>query len=270
MTTNQLANVTSPRLLRFRQLCACAVLGIAPQAQALVVTLGNMNATEWTQTVISVVGSNASLGVATSPSGGNPDSHWENRFDLAFRNIGTNQIRLTNIFNAGAFDPGTSGALSSLVFSFDTRVISSPFSTAGFLIPAITQGGHSFRQILGSTEVNTTSWQTRTFDVGVAAEWEEVGGSLKPDFSEAGGVLHFGYQTSMSLTCPAAQGCLDAIMISGLDNFRVEAIGTAPPSGVPEPGTAALALLGLASMCARGRRITNTSSGALPKAAALG
>lgn len=258
-----------PHLSRFRRLCACVLLGMATQAQALVVSLGDMNATDWAQTTITVVGSDATSSSTTQSTGGNPGSFWANRFDVGHLNVGLNQIRLANIFNAVAYDPRASGALSSLVFSFDMLVIASPFSTAGFLIPAIEQGGHFFRHTLGATQIDTTSWQSKTFDVGLASEWSEVGSSLKPDFSESGGILHFGYQSSMGVSCPSSRGCAAGTIVSGLDNFRVEAIGTTPPppNGVPEPGSAALAILGLAAMFGQGRRYAKPSPEQFPKAA---
>lgn len=233
-----------------QMLCAATVLAIAPQVQALVVTQGDMNPANWMQATATVSGSNATLNFAAPSAGGSPSSYWENRFTVAELNSGLNQIRKFNIFNAAAYDPATQGALASLVFSYDTRVVSSIFSTAGFLIPGIEQNGHFFRRILGATEVTSSDWQTRTFAAALESEWFELGTNFQPDFSENGSTIHFGYSVTFGTQCPTGFVCTGGSIVSGLDNFRVEALGAGLPGGnnVPEPGSLALALLGLLAM----------------------
>lgn len=255
MTTHFTPSIAK-KIVSFRLAALCAVLTFAAQAQATVVNVGNMNAADWTQTTVTLEGTQGTLNVSAPASGGNTGSFWQHRFDVGAGNVDTNRFRVTNIFNNLGYDPASQGALSSLIFSFDMIRIFSPFAdgSAGFLIPSLEQGGHLYRRLLGPAAVTAGGWQTQTFVAGLASEWLELGTGLNPDFSESGSAMHFGYQVSIGTLCPAGAICTAGTVISGLDNFRVEALGASIPNEVPEPGSLSLLILSLSAFGLVARR----------------
>lgn len=255
MTTDRTVS-NFKKLASIRVAALCTVLTLAAHAQATLVSVGNMNAADWTQTTVTLEGTQGTLNVSTPATGGNTGSFWQHRFDDSAGNVGLNRFRVTNIFNGTGYDPASQGALDSLIFTFDMIRVFSPFAdaSAGFLIPSLEQGGHLYRRTLGPTAVTAGAWQTQTFIAGLASEWLELGTGLNPDFSENGDAIHFGYQVSIGASCPAGATCTATTVISGLDNFRVEALAAVVPNEVPEPSSLSLLILSLSAFGLVARR----------------
>jgi len=210
-------------------------------AQALVISEGTMEVAEWTQIIVTQSGP-ATLVITAPPVGGNPDSNWLHHYTVPVGNALPTRIREANIYSAATYDPGISGALASLTINFDVQVAFTSFSdgSAGFLIPALTQGGHVYRQAIGATSVISPNWSPRSFSSTSAADWGEQDTNLHPDFSAAGGAMQFGYLFSLGTTCPSTAGCNASASGSALDNFHVVALA----ASVPEPASGLMLLAG--------------------------
>jgi hypothetical protein len=241
-----------------RTTALAALISYAALAQATVVNVSDMIASQWTQTNLFTSGTQFTQTLTNPATGGNPGSFWQHRVDIAANNVGLNQFRQALVFNGAQYDPGTEGALASLAFSFDTIRILSPFSdgSAGSLLALLEQGGRFFTRTLGAASVTSSGWQTHTVSSSLASEWVELNTLATPDFSANGDTLHFGYRVSLGALCPAASVCSGVTVISGLDNFRVEALAAVAPNTVPEPGSLLLALAALAGIRVVNRRKT--------------
>jgi len=234
-------------LLQAAAAAACAGTGVA---QALVIDQGTMDAAEWAQVIVTQTGP-ATLQVFAQDFGGNPGSSWQHQYSVPAGNAAATRVREANIYTAAAYDPAVSGALASLTIGFDVQVTFTSFSdgSAGFLIPALLQGGHVYRQAQGAIGPLSANWSPRTFTSALAADWIEQDTNAHPDFSAAGSALQFGYLFSLGTTCPSTAGCRASAAGSALDNFHVQAI-----AAVPEPATWLLMLVGAAAVAAARRR----------------
>lgn len=236
--------------------CAAASAG----AQSVGYTQGDFVAADWNRTVLTDIGS-ANLGISLqNNANGNPGLFWQHDFSKAAPTGPDSANNATaNINTTFTYDPGTSGALGGLAFTLDTRAISSTFSNgvAGFVRAALMQGGTVFTVLSSDVAVGGSGWSTASWNFSAASNWgnllpDGTGGGALPDFSAAGGLMQFGYRFSLATTCTGANGCTAVSSIAGVDNYSVTL--TPAVTAVPEPGTYALMIAGLAGVALVRRR----------------
>ena len=232
----------------------------AQTATATVVTVGDMNATDWSLQRISTSGSPTLVSSTPNP-GGNPGSYWQfNQSSPTVIPAGqTNQVREAFLFNNAVYNPTIQGALGSVGIGFDTRNFSSNVGGGfgGFATAILAQGGRYYSAINnGSRSISGLDWIGFDFVSTLASDWFELGTNSSPDFSATGDAMTFGFRMSLGGACPitAANGCTGPITVSGLDNFRYELTAAPRVSAVPEPATLMLLGLGLAGLGAMRRR----------------
>lgn len=253
------------RTVPFRPALAFALAALAsPLAHAAIVTstivqVGDMDAADWAQQVLRDDGP-ASVTLSASASGGNGGSFWLHDFTRP-QGPGASSNAVANLFGAASWNPGTQGALAQVEFTLDARGL---FSTGigqpvtGFVRPVIEQGGVVYSVAATSTQVNVgATWQTISRLFSGSDNWVDLAGTpgAAPDFSAAGGVIHFGYRFELGLSCSnTTVGCNAARTQLGVDNFRVDVGTDVRVNDVPEPPAAALLAVALLGLAWAGRR----------------
>jgi len=248
-----------PRLALATALSACAAAAPAAIVTSTVVNTGDMQAGDWTQQVQRDDGP-ASLAVSIAASGGNGGSFWLHELARPL-GPGNSSNVVANLFGAASWDPGTQGAVALIDFALDARGL---FSTGigtpitGFVRPVIEQGGVIYSVAGTSTPLNVgATWQAIQRLFSDSDNWIDLSATpgVRPDFSDSGAVIHFGYRYELSLTCSSSTvGCTAASTQLGVDNFRV-AVGTdVQAAAVPEPPVTALLAVALLALGWAGRR----------------
>ena len=233
----------------------------AGAAQAVSVTVSDINATDWTRVAVSTSGTPTYNATAPS-SGGNSGSFWSFTLTGPVVPVGAaSQVREAFLFNAATYDPNVLGALGSASIGFDTRTFSSAVlgGAGGFATATLQQGGQIFSATTsGFQEIRLGDWASFSFTSLNASDWVRFGSTETPDFSAAGAAMTFGFRISIGGICPigSPSNCADPNVSSGLDNFRFDLQPAAAVTPVPEPGTWALMLagLGVTAWTARRRR----------------
>jgi hypothetical protein len=210
-------------------------------AAAPVVVDGTFANADWSATLVD----NTTVGGATfsagqSTVGGNPGDYRR----VTHTYTGPGGFSVAHVFEAAAYDPSVSGAISSVDMSFDDRFFnypgvgpSAPFAVA--VLPLIRQGGAYY---LGPYSVTTAdTWVSRTFNGLVATAFGFLAGTgpANPDFSGAGGAIYFGFLTGNGSCCGG-----ENITISGVDNF----MASVELQAIPEPAAGILLLIGLTAL----------------------
>lgn len=223
------------------QAALLGALGVS-SAPAATLTVADMDAADWTRTVLTDTG-NASLATRVETRPGDPtDTFWLTEWALpAPTQPGTSSDSFAHVFQPFAWDPGVDGAVDRFDFSLEGVRLASTLASgiAGFVRPVVEQAGSLFI-VLGSAlslesplQFTTLTWQFEDTDA-----WTRVGGGAAPDFSATGGALRFGYRWELATTCTGAAGCRGASTSASIDNFQatVTRQQVGPPSSVPEPG----------------------------------
>jgi hypothetical protein len=173
-------------------------------------------------------------------SGGNPGAYRQINQSVpantgwfyGFSRYGTN--------TATRYDPATQGAISSVDFSIDGRLI----STVGGQIPGVGMGIKQGSLVYVQTafaNLGNASWGTVASTGLTPADFMCVNGSGTVDFSASGGPLRFGFVTiNASFSAQPTGG------VSEYDNYNVVV------HQVPAPG--AIALVGVGMLAASRRR----------------
>lgn len=237
-----------------------ACLAAFPAAAAtIVIQDGTFNPADWTtQSIVNVAGT---IAVSQQPTGGNPNEYRRNT--ISWFDFTPQPNRSFGNFYSQSFDPGVSGAATSLSFSYDFARFSSS-ADSGNLTPLILQNNNIYAFNSGLVNVgflhSVNQWNAFSVDASNASNWTRIvgAGPNNPDF--ASGAMQFGYRYAFSTSCLG--GCNAGSVQVGIDNFRVT-IGTAdPPPGngggggapggaeIPEPSTLLLSGGGLALLAA--------------------
>ncbi len=184
-----------------------------------------------------------------TPAGGNPNE---------FRQMnvsGLNSFQSIIVVDkntTAVYDPGVSGGISAIDFSFDLKFLggTSGTSVVGYRL-ALEQSGSVYHSGPGLSFVGLaqgpgdglagTTWDPFSFSGLTAADFiNTAGGPNTLDFSASGDPITFGYLATTGMSLP---GVVDGGTSSGIDNWSVKVTPfetTASP--VPEP--ASLVLLG--------------------------
>lgn len=248
-----------PRLALAAALSISTAAAPAAIVTSTVVDTGDMQAAEWTQQVQRDDGP-ASVAVSLAASGGNGGSFWLHELARPL-GPGNSSNVVANLFGAASWDPATQGAVTLIDFALDARGL---FSTGigtpvtGFVRPVIEQGGVIYSVAGTSTRIDVgTAWQTIHRLFSDSDNWIDLSATpgVRPDFSDDGGVIHFGYRYELSLTCSSSTvGCNAANTRLGVDNFRVMVSTEQATSEVPEPPAGALLAVALLGLAWAGRR----------------
>jgi len=218
---------------------------------------------EWEQVVLE---NSTGLGISPSApsSGGNIGSYLQ--LDVAsFETSGQQQraVQAAYINSGLIYNPGTSGAISSLNFGFDVRrFVGLSNGSGGSVAPLLRQGGEIFVFSGSLTNFSQNNWTPLGFDLAASNSWRTLSSAaVNPNFSVTGGVMEFGFRYSTGGLCSAnvGQSCTSTQFQVGLDNYTVTI--TPASTTVPEPSTVALLAVGLAGIVtvSRRRRLTVTN-----------
>jgi hypothetical protein len=233
-----------------------AVVALAAPAAAQTVSDSTFLDTDWSLTQFTTPGGGTST-ATQSLSGGNPG---------AFRNVTdalnaaggptVNGIVLsTSIYTPFTYNPGISGAISSLAYSEDAACISGCFGQGQSTGPAVQQGGSLY--ILNSSVITgaSSTWTNHALSgltsadfalVNVAADGSSYFDNTQhPNFSGGGGAIQFGFFRANGTSLGGGGYTLAA----GIDNWQITINAAPPPPPVvltPVPTLTEWALAALA------------------------
>lgn len=182
-------------------------------------------------------------------TGGNPNEFRMVRNSLAINGVNSLDIGL-HVHNSFSYDPGTSGAITSINYSEDSKNFVNQGGNGQGTGLVIVQGGKFYAvrtTILVMPFSTHSNWAPNSLSGIVASDLWEVtpagtflSGS-NPDFSASGGVMQFGFYRGNS-SGTTTSGTFNSEC--GIDNWSVELI--------PSPGS--LAILGAGGLLAGRRR----------------
>jgi hypothetical protein len=209
---------------------ACLLAVTAGTANATSFFDGTFNNSNWTEQQLILTDSepsdpNATFSAGQVLSGGNPGAY----LSTAQNYNGPNQsIAISHLNGTEIWNPGASGGISSISYSFDLNFFnypgtgSVPSNAVGYS-PILFQSGNFY---IG-TEVVTVSptWVSFSLADLTATEFHLLNGSSNPNFTISGAPITFGF-VSLNGTCCDAP----TTTISGLDNWSVTVNTTPLPS----------------------------------------
>jgi hypothetical protein len=178
---------------------------------------------------------------------GNPDSYQRITHNLA--GGGGGAITSTHINTTATYDPAVSGAITTLDYSEEARVLSTEFSTyGGSSGPALRQGGFVYAVSVGSAVplrddpmgALPSPYKNISFSGLTAANFGRVTGALSidfgsnPDFSASGGLIEFGYVRNNSHTGPVL-----VTRVHAIDNWSATVNENPPPTILSVAGDSA-------------------------------
>lgn len=168
---------------------------------------------DWQSTVLwSQNGTTAIGGQFTS--GGNPDSYRLMSHSMPHESA----IGVHHVYVGESYNPQTQGAIAWIDYSEDRIEFNPPFwgAAVGALF-LLQQGGRSYHLSLDPNNAFTDlSWTTKQRLRIKASDFRAISGA-EPDFSAAGGEIHFGVLRSNSNTSVS----IDSVITHGIDNFVV-------------------------------------------------
>jgi hypothetical protein len=193
-------------------------------------------------------------------AGGNPGAY---RF-ISETTTGNGAENVAHIYLGATYDPATQGSFDAINWSFDARLINPPGNAglgAWFILEqGVDSNGHpvifqsnAIGSEAGYSKITSSNWITFHEELLSASYWtsnqlENPGAPLNPDFSTAGGVIGFGFETS------SAPGSASPLTYSaGFDNWSVDIVGPMVPA--PEPMTLTLLAIGGLAISRRRKQV---------------
>lgn len=255
---------------RILALAVMMTLALPAALRAGTITYFDTEFTDWTYQIIQITGAFTDTPPVRVGTGGNGGAYREQTLS-ADRSAGGSTFAITVANFGGIFyDPSVSGAIDGLTIGYDLRGIAADIDIdfSGLFRPYLQQAGTIFS--LGTTindQATFGAWTSYLNSSTSADDWFEIGvsesDSAKPDFSENGSVIQFGYRVGLGMSCPANIGafCRAASLTSGLDNFSVSITSFDDQAVVPEPATLALLGTGLVVVGLRRWQQRRTSNG---------
>lgn len=202
------------RLLSFAAVLGFAVLGGCLEANRVVGTDPTRRVIDdferprgWTTRILGGRGT-AADSARLERTNGNPDGYRHMRHELA----DSSSIVVMHRYDLSGYHPGAVGAIASLDYSEDRRVVNPAFPGAAVGAAfVIEQDGQVYRMLTGT--FSNTSWQTWAKDNIRPTDFTPSPG---PDFSRQGGLMRFGYLRSNTNA-----GSGQWLSTHGIDNFTV-------------------------------------------------
>ena len=208
------------------------------QAVAVTFSDSTFNNGDWTEQLgfVSPSATGVSFSTTQVGSGGNGGSFRQTTHNWT----GPGGMNVHHMNNAAVYDPGVSGAISSIDFSFDLNWLNAPGPTnaVSYRLLLLQDG------IFYTTFVSELIQQNNWISFGQNGLLTSDFGGGGPDFSASGSAIQFGYRSGNGTS-----GSHSLTTVSGIDNWSVTVNSASP---VPEPssmllfGTGALALAGYA------------------------
>jgi hypothetical protein len=166
---------------------------LAAPASGVVLSDGTFDPADWSSTVLSQAGSALPPTAQQEPAGGNPGAY---RLMTHSYGTGAGSLRVFHEYTAEGFDPSVLPPGEKLVISEyaeDHIMISPPFPGATMNAQvALRQDGIIYGRTTTLSYPHTT-WTFTTINDLEETDFVEFGGSANPDFSNTGGVIHFGF-----------------------------------------------------------------------------
>ncbi len=182
-------------------LSVCIAICFVPLASAQVtLSDGDFNPSNW-EDIVYLHDPNASVSaITTQPSGGHPGAHRE----MAFQWDTLTDLELVWLFSkytATSYNPSVQGAIISINYSEHGRVTSDSIGTLDITLPArigLEQNGSIYRSAVITTVQSPPfpgPWEGLSLNNLVAANFVKHSGPgpTRPDFSETGSEIYFGY-----------------------------------------------------------------------------
>ena len=159
-------------------------------------------------------------------SGGNPGAFRAMRHILP--PVGpseTARVEVIHIYQGAGYNPGIQGAISSIDFFEETKMLSLPFPEAFIRsFPVIVQNGQIYRSKTYNQYIGLTTWSSGRQLGLMATDFVALDGvAEQPDFSTNGGEMRFGYFRGSSRlnTYPPYPANQDLVIEHGIDNWQI-------------------------------------------------
>lgn len=195
-----------------RTLVLVAILMAAaavPSRADVTLSDGNYAVVDWTMSIVAASGGAAQT-TTLSTIGGNPGAY---RKTVLVLPAGAS-MTTAHLYQGGSYNPAVDGAIYQLDYDEDQIQETPPFP-GSFIeaTPLLEQGGVLY--VGPDITFTNTAWGALVRDNLVALDFTSAG-NAHPDFSAAGGVVHFGYvRSNTNFTGLAAN------FRSGIDNWSV-------------------------------------------------
>jgi len=191
-----------------------AALAATARSQPVQVAESTFSDGDWVGTKIfdNTADGSATFTARQVAAGGNPGAYRE-----VTQRVGLGTIWVAHIGTGATYDPRTQGAIARIDFSYDLIHLNAPPNQAVGYSPTLFQNGNFYRFSTFDSVFNA-AWSPFSRNGLTPDDFFRAAGSgpARPDFSESGGPIQFGY-TSLITSTIAAQ----VTRQSGLDNLSI-------------------------------------------------
>lgn len=221
----------------------------AAWATTQTVSVADPDATSWETQLLMDGGPPSAVSATVAGSG---DTEWQVHWTLGRTTAPgswTNVLAL--VYTGAAYDPGTQGAVEQLDVAIDLLGLSSSFSSGatGFVRPLLRQDGVVFTVAGSDAQVGPVMATPSRWSFSATDNWVSLTPGAVLDLSAGGSPIEFGARWALGANCSGASGCNPGSAVTALDNFQWTVT-----AAVPEPGSWALMLAGLAAVGVMKRR----------------
>jgi hypothetical protein len=185
---------------------------------AVTITDGTFSPGDWTAAKIwdSTVGSAAWYSTDQITNGGNPGAYASTTLHYYISSENRSQgIIVAQLCNEAVYNPTVQGAISTIDYSYDGRLVDQNWFTGVFVAPILMQD--SIYYTSNAWVSQPSSWSRQEAFGLVAASFTNWLGN-NPDFSSTGSTIHFGYLVS---SAGIYQPTASVNVTAGVDNWSV-------------------------------------------------